>query len=123
MHPFPPASDLQFLVGLRIDQICLDPCSTQLRFADGGRITVEGPFEHWDAQGHLHSHQAGDEQDRGAVFFRDLLQQPITLLKREPRRLTLVFRNGARLRILSEEIPYESGQIYPPGREDKPIIF
>lgn len=123
MHSFPPASDLQFLVGLEIGQICLDPWSTQLRFANGGQITVEGPFEHWDAEGHLHSHQAGDEQDRGAVFLRDLLQQQITLFELEPTRLTLVFGNGARLRIVSEEIPYESGQIYPPGREEKPIIF
>jgi len=123
MHPFPPASDLQFLVGLEIGQICLDPWSTQLRFADGGRITIEGPFEHLDAQGKSHFHQAGDERDRGAVFLRDLLQQQITLLESEPRRLTLVFENGARLRIVSEEIPYESGQIHPPGREDKPIIF
>lgn len=123
MHPFPPASDLQFLVGLEVGQICLDPWSTQLRFADGGRITIEGLFDHRDAQGQLHTHQTGEGQDQGAVFFRDLIQQQITALESEPRRLTLVFGNGARLRIVSEEIPYESGQIYPPGREDQPIIF
>ena len=123
MHPFPPASDLQFLVGCEVGQICLDPWSTQFRFADGGRITIEGPFEHRDARGQLHAHQNREDRNQGAVYFRDLIQQQITHLESEPKRLTLVFENGARLRIASEEIPYESGQIYPPGREDQPIIF
>lgn len=101
----------------------LDPWSTQLRFADGGRITIEGPFDHWDEQGRVHTHQAGEQQDLGPVFFRDLIQQRITRLESEPARLTLVFENGARLLIGSEEIPYEGGQVYPPGREDQPIIF
>jgi hypothetical protein len=123
MHPFPPAAELQFLVGLEVGQICLDPWSTQLRFADGGRITIEGPFDHHDADGQVHAHQAGEGRDQGPVFFRDLIQQQIILVESEQRRLTLVFGNGARLGIVSEEIPYESGQIYPPGREDRPIIF
>ncbi len=123
MYPFPPASELRFLVGLEIGQICLDPWSTQFRFADGGRITLEGSFDHLDAEGRLHSHQAEEGQDRGPVFFRDLIQQQITRLESEPRRLTLWFGNGARLLLMSEEIPYESGQIYPPGRKDQPIIF
>ena len=123
MHPFPPASELQFLVGLEVGQIRLDPWSTQFCFADGGRITVEGPFDHLDAEGQLHSHHAKEGQDRGPVFFRDLIQQQITLVESEPGRLTLMFGNGARLRLLSEETPYESCQIYPPGRQDQPIIF
>lgn len=123
MHAFPPASDLQFLIGLEVGQICLDPWSTQVRFSQGGRITIEGPFDHRDAKGALHAHQAGEGQDRGAVYLRDLIQQQITRVEREPRRLTLVFANGAVLQIASEDSPYESGQIYPPGREDQPIIF
>ncbi|HEX3699242.1 MAG TPA: DUF6188 family protein [Phenylobacterium sp.] len=123
MHPFPPTTELQFLAGLEIGQICLDPWSTQIRFSDGGQITIEGPFEHVDAEGQPHLHQAGDDQDRGPVFLRDLIQQRITVVESEPARLTLSFANGARLRISSEAIPYESGQIYPPGRDDSPIVF
>lgn len=123
MYPFPQASELQFLVGLEVGQICLDPWSAQFRFADGGQITVEGPFAHLDAEGHLHAHQTGESQDWGPVFFRDLIQQQISLLECEPRRLTLIFGNEAQLRLVSEKIPYESGQIYPPGREDQPIVF
>lgn len=123
MHPFPPLAELQFLIGLKVGQICLDPWSTQFRFTDGGRITVEGPFEHLDAQARLHRHQAADEQDRGAVFLCELIQQRIAHLDVEPSRLILSFDNGARLAMLSETIPFESGQIYPPGREDDPIVF
>ena len=123
MYSFPPAADLQFLIGLDVGQICLDPWSTQFRFTDGGRITIEGPFEHVDVQGKLHHHQEVDAQDRGAVFFRDLIQQRITLVESEPLRLTLGFENGATLAIVSEDIEFESGQIYPPGRETAPIVF
>jgi hypothetical protein len=110
-------------VGLEIGQICLDPWSTQLRFSDGGQITIEGPFEHLDAKGRSHLHQAGDEQDLGPVFLRELVQQRITMLQSEPVRLTLAFGNGAILRISREEVPYEHGQIYPPDRQQSPIVF
>lgn len=123
MHPFPPRAELKFLIGLEVGQICLDPWSTQFRFTDGGQITLEGPFEHLDAQGHLHRHQGADEQDRGAVFLRELIQQRIAHADVEPSRLILTFANGAKLTMLSEAIPFESGQIYPPGREDEPIAF
>ncbi|GGL14123.1 hypothetical protein [Caulobacter rhizosphaerae] len=123
MHPFPPTSELQFLVGLEISQICLDPWSTQVRFSDGGRITVEGPFEHLDAQGRPHLHQTGDEQDIGPIFLRDLLQKRVVMVQRDANRLTIAFDSGAILRLWSEAIPYESGQIHPPGREHEPIVF
>ncbi|HVI33226.1 hypothetical protein [Phenylobacterium sp.] len=123
MHPFPPAADLQFLIGLEVGQVCLDPWSTQVRFSDGGQITIEGPFEHVDAAGQTHSHQASDEQDVGPVFLRELIQQRITALDSEPRSLTLTFANGALLRISSEEGPYESGQIHPPSGEGGLVVF
>lgn len=68
MHPFPPAAELQFLVGLEVGQICLDPWSTQLRFADGGRIMIEGPFDHQDADGQVHAHQAGKVETKALSF-------------------------------------------------------
>lgn len=123
MYSFPPAAKLQFLLGLEVGQVCLDPSSTQIRFSDGGQITIEGSFEHVDLQGQAHIHQAADGQDSGPVFLRDLIQQRITAIESDPTRLTLAFSNGAVLRLRSETIPYESGQIYPPGREHSPIVF
>jgi len=123
MRPFPPATDLQFLVGLHITQICLDPWHTQFRFQNGGQILIEDPFEHLEASGRTHQHQVSETQDRGPVFFRDLIQQPITGLDRQPWRLTLTFANGAVLRIASEDGPYESGQITPPSGDRGVIMF
>ena len=123
MHPFPPPAELQFLIGLEVGQICLDPWSTQVRFSEGGQLTIEGPFEHRDAQGNWHLHQAGDEQDLGPVFLRQLTQQRISMLQSDASRLTLAFGNGAVLRIWSEAMPSESGQIYPPDPGQNPIVF
>lgn len=123
MRPFPPGKDLAFLIGQEIGQVRLDPWSTQFRFADGGQITLEGPVEHLDVQGHAHRHQHLDAQDRGPVVLHDLLQTRIVALHREDWRLTLTFETGAELRIDSEDGPYESGQIYPPGKDGEIIVF
>lgn len=117
MHPFPPPDTLAFLVGKEIGQIALDPWGTQFRFSDSGCISIEGKFEHLDARGQSHSHQDSEEQDRGAVFFRDLLQQAVVGVAVEPLLLTLTFTNGSALRIYSDEGPYECGQI---SRSDDP---
>lgn len=51
MHPFPLAEDLQFLIGSQVEVISLGPWTTQVSLADGGRIAMEGPFEHIDPAG------------------------------------------------------------------------
>jgi hypothetical protein len=123
MRAFPSSESLGFLVGLEVGQIRLDSWSTQVIFSDGGRITIEGPFEHTDTQQVTHVHQADDGQDRGPVFFRDLIQQQIVAVQRADWLLTLVFANGAMLRINAESGNYESGQIYRLGDEHNPIVF
>ena len=123
MHPFPDADSLRFLVGLEVGQVCLDPWTIQLRFSEGGQITIEGEFHHSDAHGDLHIHNAGEERDTGPVHLRELVQERISDLTVTPLRLTLLFTNGATLNVLTDEGPYECGQIYPPGQPDRPIIF
>ena len=123
MHTFPPAEDLRFLIGLEIAQICLDPWSTQLRFSEGGQITVEGKFEHLAADGSLWVHQSREILDNGPVFLRALIQQRVDKLETEPLMLTLHFSKGDIIRIHSDEGPYECGQIYTPRQPDKPIVF
>ena len=123
MHPFPPPDTLAFLVGNEIGQINLDPWGTQFRFSDGGHIAIEGAFEHVDATGQLHTHQASGEQDRGAVFFRDLLQQVIVGIEVERLLLSLTFTNGAALRIPTDEGPYECGQICRASDPADLIVF
>jgi hypothetical protein len=111
MHAFPPAEDLQFLVGDEIIQIALDPYSTQFRFARGSKILVEGEIEHIDASGLSHSYDC-IARSAGALYLHQLLQHPISVVEVEPLALSLIFTNRAVLRIYSELGPYECGQIY-----------
>jgi hypothetical protein len=123
MHPFPPPDTLAFLVGKEIGQITFDPWSTQFRFSDAGCLSIEGKFEHQDATGQSRSYQDSEEQDRGTVFFRDLLQQTVVRVAVEPLLLTLTFTNGSVLRIFSDEAPYECGQIFRSNDPADIIVF
>lgn len=123
MHPFPPPDTLAYLVGKEIGQITLDPWGTQFRFSDGGHIGIEGRFEHLDATGYTRSHQDSDAQDRGAVFFRELLQQTVAQVAVEPLLLTLTFTNGSALRIFSDNEPFECGQIFRSNDPADVIVF
>jgi hypothetical protein len=112
MHPFPPAADLQFLVGDQIAQIALDPYDIQFRLSSGCRITVEHRIEHVDERGvvHLHDCMSGS---REALYLHQLLQHPVSSVDTEPLCLSLTFKNGAVLRVFSEIGSYECGQIFP----------
>jgi hypothetical protein len=114
MHAFPPADELQFLVGEEIGQICLDPWSLQFRFVSGGQITVEGRIEHVDESGLTHSHNCQTRTGE-ALYLHQLLQHPISAINVQPLCLSLVFASGAALRIYSELGRYECGTISVAG--------
>ena len=57
MHPFPHASQLQFLVDKELEQICLGFWQLQFRF-ETGHISVEGDIEHVDGEGNVRRHNA-----------------------------------------------------------------
>jgi hypothetical protein len=120
MHPFPPATGLQFLVGEVMGQIALDPYSIQLRFADGGQISVEGRLEHVDGTGQAHSYNC-QASDGTAIYLHQLLQHRIVTVEVEPFCLTMIFDDGARLLIFSEVGPYECGHIST--RDNRMIVF
>ena len=123
MQAFPPASDLEFLVGREIGQICLNPWSVQFRFSEGGYIAVEGAFEHVDIKGEVHRHQDSYEQDRGQVALRELIQRRVTKIEVSAHCLALFMEEGGQLKIFSEDSPYEDGQIYPEAQSTRPIVF
>lgn len=122
VHPFPPSSELQFLVGKEIGQIALDPWSLQFRFADGGRITVESKIEHIDEEGVPHRYDC-QERTGSPLYLHRLLQQPIAAVMAEPLCLTLTLGSGALLRIYSDDGPYECGQIFRSDAQDDLIVF
>jgi hypothetical protein len=110
MHPFPETPKLQFLVGAELEQVCLGPWQIQFNF-DKGRISVEGELEHLDKSGKVRRHNT--VENRLAPFLlHHLFGQKVRLIEVEPYRLTLAFDGGDIIRILSDEGPYECGQIY-----------
>lgn len=115
MHHFPPAADLQFLVGEEIGQIALDPWSLQFRFVGGGQITVEGRIEHVDKGGRTYSHDC-QKRTGEAIYLHQLLQNTISAVSAESLCLSLTFASGAILHIFTELGLYECGQIFPPEK-------
>ena len=122
MHPFPPAADLQFLVGKQIGQITLDPYSLQFRFVNGGQITVEGRIEHVDPAGEMHLHDC-QARTGAALYLHQLLQHRITTVEAEPFCLSITFEDGALLRVFSDKGPYERGHIDPADPRCGLIVF
>lgn len=109
MHPFPPASELQFLVGKQLEQICLGQWQFQLAF-DVGSISVESDLEHVDSKGVVRLHNT-DEDRLNSLFVHHLIGQKVTHCAVEPFCLTLTFERDT-VRIYSDDGPYECGQIY-----------
>jgi hypothetical protein len=122
MHPFPPAADLQFLVGEEVLQIALDPYSLQFRFAGGGEIFVQGRIEHIDDAGQTHPYNC-QAPIGTAIYLHQLLQHRIATVDAEPFCLSMRFESGAVLRVFSDDGPYECGQIYSADERRGPIVF
>lgn len=110
MHPFPQASELQFLVGRELSQIALDPNSVQFRWSQGGQITVNDKLEHVDEDGVVHVYDCAAYTGPPLLLHR-LLMKKIVMIEAQPLCLTLVFEGGQRLRLGSEEGPWECGLI------------
>ena len=109
MHPFPEASELQFLVGEELNQICLGQWQINLNFGSAC-IAIEGDLEHVDKAGTVR-HYNTDESHLSPLFLHQLLGQKVRMLEVEPFRLALAFKDGDSLRIFSDEGLYECGQI------------
>jgi hypothetical protein len=109
MHPFPPRSALQFLIGKELEQICLGYWQFQFRF-EVGSISVQGALEHIDSAGVVRCHNT-DEDRLSPIFVHHLLGQKVCLVSVEPFCLTLSFDRGDVLRIHSDNGPFECGTI------------
>lgn len=110
MYPFPPASELQFLVGKQLELISLGVFGFHFIF-DKGSINVEDDLEHIDSEGVVRRHNT-DADRSSPIYVHNLIGQKITLIFVEPFCLSLTFDQGDLLRIYSNVGPYECGQIY-----------
>lgn len=114
MRPFPPKTELEFLVGQRLSQIRLDPFCLTFIFDQGGAITSEYRLEYLNPSGNISSHIAQDRWGPDPLRFQSLLNLMIARLHVEELALALIFEGGETLRVETELGPYESGHISRP---------
>lgn len=121
MHPFPRASELQFLLGKDLELISLGYWQIQFFFGEC-HIAVQGDLEHVDSEGRFRRHNS-DETRLAPLCLHHLLGQAVREVTAEAYCLTLRFERGDLLRIFSDDGPYECGQIYPSSDPDTLIVF
>ena len=114
MYPFPPASELQSLLGEVLAQVSLDPFQVQFRFESGRCLVAAFRIEHVEPNGTVRAY--GCEAWAGPpLLLHRLLQHRVAAVAREDLCLTLTFDDGSALRVFSDLGAYECGQLWAPG--------
>ena len=115
MRSFPILTEFPIFVGNMISQICLNPYGVAFSFENGAHINAEFGLEQLEPDGTLYSYDCAGWSGPPLVLHR-LPNQPIVSFDRKDFRLTFRFNQGSSLAILSEDSPYESGQINVSGK-------
>ena len=122
MRRFPPAADLNFLIGKELGQVCLDPNSVQLHFWNGGGIQIEHEFDH--VVGGEHSSRYDCVAHTGPpLLLHRLIARTIESFDVAPLQLTLIFDDSQRLILHSVEGPFECGRIRLSDNPSEMIIY
>lgn len=125
MREFPPAEELNFLIGMTPIQFTVSRGKLDMLFEESCRITMEHRVSFVDTDGRRMEHALWEEYRPDPIEFHKVLWSPVTGIQRAPFVLALVFENGTSFEIHSEEGPCESGMIgfhHPDGRGDF-IVF
>jgi hypothetical protein len=126
MQAFPPAEDIAFFVGDRLDVISIGQYT--LHFAFDGLCSVTAGY----AVTYIAAGEAPVRYDiqkfttAPAITFHRCIGQTVVGLEVETLQLRFIFEYGDVVQFESEEGPYESGQIARDVRSGKPpvsIIF
>ncbi len=109
MYEFPPASELQALIGETLAQVRLGPHGTQFHF-ENCRIAAESAVEQIEPDGSVWRYECVAWEGAPIMLHR-LVGKTVKTIDREALRLKIGFDNGAQLHLLTEIGPYECGQI------------
>lgn len=118
MHKFPPVAEMAHLIGDTLEQVCLDPFSTQFRFERNFLIS-EYAVEHTEPDGTVWKFQCV-ASEAPPTLLHHLVGRTVDDVRSEGFRLILLFNDGAALHVLSAAGPYEAGHI---EGCDKFIVF
>jgi hypothetical protein len=110
LYSFPNIAELRGFEGKTLEAVLLGPYTTQFQF-ESATIVSELAIEQVEPDGIVWRYDNVSWQAGPAMLHR-LVNKTVTRLQREDYRLSLLFENGAWLHILSDDDPYEAGQIY-----------
>jgi hypothetical protein len=119
MRSFPLRERLDFLVGLELANVILQPYSLDFQFTDGTFVRAEHAIEYDDGDAvTIHNIQA----QLGPITFHPLVRDQARVLDVEISnlRLSLIFPGRRKITIISDVGPYESGHI---TYRDQFIVF
>ena len=117
MNRFPNRARLGFLIDAELSFIVLRAEQIEFRFVGGACLASQFRVEYVDGSGRRHAHEPRLQMRPDPIVFQQLIGERIADLELEPFKLTLVFRSGRELTILSNEGPDEAGQISHPATE------
>jgi hypothetical protein len=114
MYGVPADLDLRLFLDDILTQVCLGQYEVQFRFARGGGLSVQGPWEVRDQDGQVLD-QKTEHADRRVYRVHVLLGQAVVATEVDPpRSFTLRFGEGHRLTVFDDP-HYESFSIQPGG--------
>ena len=114
MRKFTDRDDFSYLNGCTLTRVSIDRYQVVFLFAEGYQVLLEYALEYFhpnDEEGLRYDIQAGC----GAVWFHEPLEQKISRVSAAETSVDLLFEGGAKVRILTDEGPHESGLITGPG--------
>jgi hypothetical protein len=118
-------TDLSFLRGKTLVQVCFGPSDLQLRFAEDTRISVESSVGYGGADGQYEKRMIGEEPGLSNVledpcFLLHLLMKSVEAVSWTAEgTITLNFDGGFRLQIYDDSTQFES---YNMGNGDQLIV-
>lgn len=123
MQLFPPAGELQFLLGKEIASICFEPSGVHFLWWAGGEIHAMRDFDHIDREGQRHHFGMGMWSDP-ASSLHHLIQRKVAALDVADESLMLNFDDGQKLVFFARAGGGENGLIHlGKSLEDDYIIW
>jgi hypothetical protein len=113
MQPFPPAKNLEPLVGDSIVQIRLDPNSVQILFESGLTLLVQKRLTHECEGQDRYEYQCEAWRDGPALLHR-LVQKSVVEIDRQDWSLSITLNDGSILTVHSDNSNFESGHFAHP---------
>jgi hypothetical protein len=122
MYAFPPAEDINFFIGDRLDTITLAQFTLHFAFDGLCSVTTEYAITYIAAGEAPVRYDIQKFTAAPALTFHRCIGQNVVRLEVDTLQLRFFFENGDIIQFETDEIPYECGQIVRDARSGKPPV-